>query len=148
MVYSLLRLAFFSWNFPDLSQQLLMLITCSFLLLSCVHGWGGPQLSLTSHPLKDTWILWVKLRWMFVYQLPDENKSSEINTQDCNSWVIWWVSVPFGFERNCQTFAEWLPSHVRATSCLTSIWWDPDCVLRKSFPSLLLLCQKQGSTSS
>lgn len=85
-----------------------MLLTCSFLLLSL--GGGGPQLSLTSHPPKDTWILWVKLWGMFVYQLMDENKSFETNTQNCNPWVIWWVSAPFGFERNCQTFAERLPS--------------------------------------
>lgn len=111
----------------------LFLFAAELCPTSCWAGWGagGPQLSLTSHPPKDTWILWVKLWGMFVYQLLDENKSFETNTQGCNSWVIRWVSAPFGFERNCQTCRVAPVPSVRVTSCLdilTTIWWDPHTV--------------------
>lgn len=112
---------------------------------------GGTTVSLTSHPLKDTWvasnfwILWVKLLWTFVYQLLDENKSFIWGKCPRMQLLGHVVSAFFGFERNCQTLFRSGPCHQCMEDLILPHPSSPAfgetyliTVIQNLFPSLLL----------
>ena len=102
-VWNLLKWTFFhSVQFPwNTSRSLHVSGANSCLFLTTVSWYGCTAVCLTTQPLEDTRVvcsfelLQMKLLWMSAYRFSCERtfSLSEIITQECSCWVVWWVRV-------------------------------------------------------